>query len=219
MAKKRIDVSNRLSYTIIAVVALILLGAGVYAFGSTPNIGHSWSQMAGCDSAGQTLSWTGNAWSCVALSTYSGLKVYKSDGVTVLGDFVQANGDLNTCSSWVYFDASIHQNVQLTFNDCLTVPISDFYYVYNDCTFDAYHPFYPTVVASGSGGTGCYAMDINHKIYQTQCMSGVASLINGKQPAVGGPCLIVNGYNGNVYDPITINQVTLKCGGAPCVLK
>ena len=31
MAKKRIDVSNRLSYTIIAFVVLILLGAGVYA--------------------------------------------------------------------------------------------------------------------------------------------------------------------------------------------
>jgi hypothetical protein len=52
MAKKRIDVSNRLSYTIIAVVALILVSAGVYSYGTTnpSSFGHSIGEI-GCSDA------------------------------------------------------------------------------------------------------------------------------------------------------------------------
>lgn len=61
--------SNRLSYTIIGLIALVLIGTGVYAFGAVPNPGHTLSQLQGCDSAGQILNWTGSAWSCVSAAS------------------------------------------------------------------------------------------------------------------------------------------------------
>jgi hypothetical protein len=72
MAKKRIDVSNRLSYTIIAVVALILVSAGVYALtaGTAPNPGHTLDNVASPSSCSDNtfLKWTGTGWSCKTIS-------------------------------------------------------------------------------------------------------------------------------------------------------
>ena len=76
MVKKRLlknfNVSNKLSYTIIAVVALLLVGSGVYSLspGVAPNPGHTFDQIdppSGC-TLGQVLQWTGSAWSCVSLT-------------------------------------------------------------------------------------------------------------------------------------------------------
>jgi len=72
-SEKKFNLSNRLSYTIVAVIALALISVGVYAYGtSSPStFGHSIGEIAapsGCGS-GQVLSWTGSAWSCVTASS------------------------------------------------------------------------------------------------------------------------------------------------------
>lgn len=57
-------VSNRLSYTIIAVFALLLIGVGVYALGAVPSpVGHSLTQLQPC-SNGETLVTSGGVWTC-----------------------------------------------------------------------------------------------------------------------------------------------------------
>ncbi|MFH1311027.1 MAG: hypothetical protein ABIH65_01325 [Nanoarchaeota archaeon] len=61
-------ISNRLSYTIISLVALILVAVIVYAI--VPNPGHPISAIeepSGCV-AGQVLTWTGSVWSCASVS-------------------------------------------------------------------------------------------------------------------------------------------------------
>ena len=72
---KKFSFSNRLSYTIIAIIALALISVGVYAYGgTTPSVmGHSIGEVAppsSC-SSGQVLSWTGSAWSCTTVSSSS----------------------------------------------------------------------------------------------------------------------------------------------------
>ena len=78
---KKFQISNRLSYTIIAFVALVLAATIVYAAnvnsGGTPSPGHSISQLgspATCV-AGQFLQWTGvtpdGGWACADISSSS----------------------------------------------------------------------------------------------------------------------------------------------------
>lgn len=65
-------ISNRLSYTIITAFAIILTATLVYAFGATPNPGHSVSQLQECDSEGQILKMVGGDWACAADATGTG---------------------------------------------------------------------------------------------------------------------------------------------------
>src|SRR3989344_8976577 len=63
-----INLSNRVAYSLIAILMLAIVGVGVLAFGTnTPStFGHSLGEIAPpspCTS-GQVLSWTGTAWAC-----------------------------------------------------------------------------------------------------------------------------------------------------------
>jgi len=65
-------ISNRLSYTIIAFVALMLIG--VFVFAATPNPGHDITQISPPSVCGsnQFLKWTGSAWACADVGGGSG---------------------------------------------------------------------------------------------------------------------------------------------------
>mgnify|MGYP001615640381 CR=1 FL=1 len=82
---KKFNISNRLSYTIIAVIALIFLAVGVSSYlfpGVTPNPGHLISETAppsGCGD-GQFLKWVtdemnipAGSWTCASVVTSSGI--------------------------------------------------------------------------------------------------------------------------------------------------
>jgi hypothetical protein len=83
MAKKRLKFSNRLSYTIIAIIALALVAVGVYASvgaGTTPDPGHNIQSIgapSGC-LVGQYLQYvndqrciSGPCWICANVSSVS----------------------------------------------------------------------------------------------------------------------------------------------------
>jgi len=77
--------SKRLSYTLIVISAVILIGVGVYAYGtnSPSTFGHSIGEIAapsGC-ATGQFLKWTGSAWNCAGAG--SNIQVIK--GATTVG--------------------------------------------------------------------------------------------------------------------------------------
>jgi hypothetical protein len=70
MLKKRgMDISNNISYIILVLIFVIILGVGVYAMtaGTAPNPGHTMdivSAPSGCAS-NSFLKWTGSDWTCV----------------------------------------------------------------------------------------------------------------------------------------------------------
>ena len=66
VGKIEINFTNRSLYTLIAFFMIVIMGAGVYAFGTIPNPGHAVSQIQTCDSAGQILKMSGGAWTCAA---------------------------------------------------------------------------------------------------------------------------------------------------------
>jgi hypothetical protein len=111
---KRFNISNRLSYTIIAVFAVILLATGVYALysvrpGVTPNPGHTLDGVAnqiappsGC-AGGQFLQWNyegGNEpygyWSCADVTTSSGIQQPSS---CASGTFLKWTGSAWICEA------------------------------------------------------------------------------------------------------------------------
>jgi hypothetical protein len=93
MEKIEINVSNKLFYSVITLIAIILVGVGVYAYGGTApaTMGHtlgelipscggmikgtsgvanSWSCTPNpptCSGTNQVLQWTGTSWSCVVV--------------------------------------------------------------------------------------------------------------------------------------------------------
>jgi hypothetical protein len=74
MKKRRFNFSNKLSYTLIAIFAIIFLGIGVYALsasgGDAGNPGHNINSIGaptGC-SSGQYLQWSGGTWSCATVT-------------------------------------------------------------------------------------------------------------------------------------------------------
>ena len=94
MVKKiQINLSDRTSYTLIALVSIILLGVGVYAYGtSSPStFGHSLGEIApptGCNS-GQVLSWSGTAWVCTTVSSSGGNVVTGTNPICPAGSEVR----------------------------------------------------------------------------------------------------------------------------------
>ncbi|MBI2043315.1 hypothetical protein HYT25_02920 [Candidatus Pacearchaeota archaeon] len=59
-----LSISQRTAYTLIAILILLIVGVGVWAVaGTTPNPGHSLSQLQPC-SNGEILKMSGSAWSC-----------------------------------------------------------------------------------------------------------------------------------------------------------
>jgi hypothetical protein len=83
---KKFDISNKLAYTLIVILSIILLGVGVYAIGAVPNPGHAISQLQPCDN-GQTLVVSGGVWTCATYSNF----VINASGVC----YSSSNG---TCS-------------------------------------------------------------------------------------------------------------------------
>lgn len=78
VSKKRaskFNISNKLAYTLIVILSIVLIGVGVYAYGgSAPStMGHSAGELAPPASctAGQTLTWSGSAWTCLLLNPTS----------------------------------------------------------------------------------------------------------------------------------------------------
>ena len=70
--RERIILSNRTLYTFITLGVLVLLGIGVYAYGTNnPQIfGHSIDELAaplGCTS-GEFLQWSGSQWTCATVN-------------------------------------------------------------------------------------------------------------------------------------------------------
>lgn len=227
---KRYNVSNRFSYTVIALLFIILIETGVYAMtAGVPVIpvGHTLDQVSapsGCTS-NTFLKWTGSSWSCETPSTSpevqpSTYKIYKSDGVTLLGDLI--SGD--SCSNWVYKNSS-GNNVQLTASDCATITTSDFYYVYNDCTFDNSHPIYVSSKTTVPNGFSYVRKSLTNEIYRTGSAAGTGSLLS-KKVAFSTSCQSGNYNTVSVYDISScfggggcFPTTELRCAGAPCILK
>jgi len=93
--KIEVNISNKLLYSFLALVIVIILGIGVYAYGGTApaTMGHtmgelmpscngwlrgtsndpnSWSctpSPPSCTGTNQALHWSGSAWSCVTIDT------------------------------------------------------------------------------------------------------------------------------------------------------
>lgn len=70
--KKVKKLSNRLHFTILSVIILILAGVVVYAYGTTNplNFGHTFGELeapSACTSSDEVLAWDGTAWTCVPL--------------------------------------------------------------------------------------------------------------------------------------------------------
>ena len=103
-----IHLSNRLSYTLIAIGILAVIGVGVYAYGTTvpSTFGHSAGELAPpspCIS-NQVLQWSGTAWTCITLPSQAQwpyLQDIKLTSASHNGDFtgyvgmynwIQANG-------------------------------------------------------------------------------------------------------------------------------
>jgi len=72
LGKLEINLTNRWLYTLIAFFVVIVLSVGVYAFGSKPNPGHAWTELAGCDSSGQVAEWYSGSWRCISTPSGSG---------------------------------------------------------------------------------------------------------------------------------------------------
>ena len=73
---KSFNFSRRLSFTLIAIFAFVLIAVGVFASypGVRPNPGHTIEEVSapsGC-SANQYLQWTGDRWLCAAIPICSG---------------------------------------------------------------------------------------------------------------------------------------------------
>ncbi len=90
---KRFNISNKLAYTLIAILSIMLVAVGVYAYGNpgtpttlghstgelmpsctgiltgTSGVANSWGCISAtiptCTGAKQGITWTGSAWSCV----------------------------------------------------------------------------------------------------------------------------------------------------------
>lgn len=89
MKKKRdgIKISNRLFYTLVVIGILVIVGAGVYAIGNTPNAGHSISELQTCDE-GKILQVVDGEWDCVSggsSTEMTKIRAYKSDSQTIHG--------------------------------------------------------------------------------------------------------------------------------------
>jgi hypothetical protein len=99
MVKKRMKMPNRLSYTIIAVVAIIFLSVGVYSLtpGTSPNPGHDISSISPPSpcASGQYLKYVESGgpgyWQCASVSsgtsqwTTSGSSIYYNNGNVGIG--------------------------------------------------------------------------------------------------------------------------------------
>lgn len=78
---KKFNISNRLAYTLIIILSIVLLGMGVYAYNMPPptNVGHTINEIAqpsGC-LANQVLTWTGSAWTCTTPAAGTKIPVYQ----------------------------------------------------------------------------------------------------------------------------------------------
>jgi hypothetical protein len=100
-----IHLSNRLSYTLIAIGILIIIAVGVYAIGEVPNPGHPISQLQTCDN-NQILETVNGAWSCVALPSTS------------------------VCPSGFHVAYNINYNAEQETKDCSSFGCSSYYQQY-----------------------------------------------------------------------------------------
>lgn len=122
---KRFNISNKLFYTIVFVIALVLIGVGVYAYGtsSPTTFGHSTNEIAapsGC-SSGQVLSWTGSSWTCtdtgvsglevVTLDTCNGEVSCPSGKVVVGGGCLMSSNNAADGDTYFYNDAPAKSSI------------------------------------------------------------------------------------------------------------
>ncbi len=133
---KKFNISNRLAYTLIIVLSIVLLGIGVYAYNLPPptNVGHTLNEIAqpsGC-LANQVLTWTGSAWTCTTPASIpdTGIDWIKTSGGG-------GSGSIPTTGRWTYIDMGDTNPKHIR--------------------FDAY------IDASGTGtsGTGVYRMIVS----------------------------------------------------------
>lgn len=82
--KVEINISNRVAYSILAVLIVILIGISVYAatviptVDTKPNPGHSVAELgipAGCNS-NSLLYWNGTTWTCITSFSQQGYAGY-----------------------------------------------------------------------------------------------------------------------------------------------
>ena len=84
--KKNFEISNKLAYTLIAILSIILIGVGVYAWnypGPPSTMGHSAGELAppaSCAS-GQTLTYNGATWICAKPSGTDTRFTINSNGI------------------------------------------------------------------------------------------------------------------------------------------
>ena len=136
------------------------------------------------------------------------LNVYKGDGVTLLGSFVQYTST-NTCSNWVYTDTSTGALVSLTAMDCATFTQTDIYHEDDSCltNIGAYSASQGYVKHRVQGSTDSF--------YQV-AISPTNVFYNSITP-YGGNCVFSGPGSRSLYQ-IT-GSLFPRCGGTPCVLR
>jgi hypothetical protein len=125
MKKKRglkINLSNRLSYTLIAIFLLAAIGIGVYALapGVIPNPGHNISEMSVPSPcvAGQVLSYDGTNWVCTTHTPLTkGTAIYAINAACTGGGTLTTSG--SSCSfTTVKCAVSVYGNPNVCYYGC-----------------------------------------------------------------------------------------------------
>lgn len=103
--KINFHLSNKLSYTLVAIVIVLIIGVGVYALtpGVAPNPGHSISEVAPPSpcTANQNLQWSGTDWVCTTITPSNiskGTQIFTTSSYCGLGGTLTT---ARTCSSAV----------------------------------------------------------------------------------------------------------------------
>ena len=105
--------SDRVFYSLIAILILVIIGVGVYALtpGTAPNPGHLISETSPPSNCGinQLLQWTGSDWICV--TGFSGLSscrvrmetslVSSASAVGTTSTSGYSSGDIEQCTSFI----------------------------------------------------------------------------------------------------------------------
>ncbi len=143
------------------------------------------------------------------------LKVYKSDGTTVLGNFLKASSaDVESCYAATYADVTTGAVSQLPAGACSTVATATVYFSNSNCTGNAYG-----IAGAGARrfrtGTGnnisiCEdsGMFVNFYTYSSRTWAG-ACVNTGGVYQTGGHWR---------YDTNCVNTTDI-CGGSACVVK
>ena len=116
--KINIKLSNKTAYSLMLILAIAIVGVGVYALGAVPNPGHALSdlQVCGANEILQVNS-AGNSWSCVNSSwVASGSNIYYNTGNVGIGTSspsqkLTVNGNIQATAFYYSSDRNLKTNI------------------------------------------------------------------------------------------------------------